>query len=139
MLCCLGGFSCFTSSTADLVNDFKIPFTERCLVLINHKGWKALSNRVVPKSVLLWHHILLKGTLMSGVIQSRAIEKIWEWNQQDSSQVTYFFPYNFLTNVCMSTPNCFLNRISRIFRLRGGFLASQWPSSLLFLAGAEVF
>lgn len=135
----LGGFSCFTSRTADLGNDFKTPFTERHLILIDQKSWKAHSNRVFPKSILLWHHILLKGTLMSGVIQPRAIQKIWEWSQQDSSQVTYFVPYNFLTNLCMSTPNCFLNRISRIFKLWWGFLAPEWQSSLLLLVGVEVF
>lgn len=31
----LGGVSCFTSSTADLGNDFITPFTERHSVLIN--------------------------------------------------------------------------------------------------------
>lgn len=34
----LGGIFCFTSSTADLGNDFKTPYTERHLVLINQKS-----------------------------------------------------------------------------------------------------
>lgn len=91
-----GGVSCFTSSTASLGNDSKTPFKRR-LVLINQRGRKALGHRIFTESILLWHHILLKGTLMSCVIQARAIQKIWEWSQQDFSQHILFHVISLVT------------------------------------------